>query len=202
MQRELRRGRKREILDREPEGRFRPNNTGGGPPGTPNKVSRTLRECVLMAGEIVGSDGKGRDGLLDYLVRIARRDPKTFCGLLGRLLPVDLRSHGGRSPSAPSGPSKKSAQRSAARHERRLRRPSRRHHRRPQQGERRRLVELAPNSNLWPVSTPSHRGNGGGFSHLPGRSSTPRHIVRHWRRWPRLGPLAASTSHSTRRRMC
>ena len=90
MQRELPRGRKREILDRESDGRFRPNNTGGRPPGTPNKVSRTLRECVLMAGEIVGSDGKGRDGLLDYLVRIARRDPKTFCGLLGRLLPVDL----------------------------------------------------------------------------------------------------------------
>ena len=45
-----------------------------------------------MAGEIVGSDGKGRDGLLGYLTRIARRDPKTYCGLLGRLLPVDLRS--------------------------------------------------------------------------------------------------------------
>ena len=43
-----------------------------------------------MAGEIVGSDGKGRDGLLGYLTRIARRDPKTYCGLLGRLLPVDL----------------------------------------------------------------------------------------------------------------
>ena len=90
MQRELRRGRKREILHREPDARFEPGNSGGQPPRLQNRISRTLRECVLMADEIVRSDGKGRDGLLDYLVRIARRDPKTFCGLLGRLLPVDL----------------------------------------------------------------------------------------------------------------
>ena len=45
-----------------------------------------------MAGEIVGSDGKGRDGLLGYLTMIARRDPKTYCGLLGRLMPIDVHS--------------------------------------------------------------------------------------------------------------
>jgi hypothetical protein len=89
MQRELLR-RKREIVDREPNGRFRPGNNGGRPRGMPNRINRTLRECVLLAGEIVGSDGRGRDGLLGYLTKVARHDPKTYCGLLGRLMPIDL----------------------------------------------------------------------------------------------------------------
>ena len=42
------------------------------------QAHRDLKECVLMAGEIVGSDGKGRDGLLGYLTMIARRDPRNL----------------------------------------------------------------------------------------------------------------------------
>jgi hypothetical protein len=42
MQREILRCRKREIFEREPKGHFCLNNTGGRPPGTPNKINRTL----------------------------------------------------------------------------------------------------------------------------------------------------------------
>jgi hypothetical protein len=45
-----------------------------------------------MAGEIVGPDGKGRNGLTGYLTKIARTDPRAYLALLGRLMPVELRS--------------------------------------------------------------------------------------------------------------
>ena len=81
----------RREIERDQQGKFLPGS-GGRPPGSKDKLTRTLKECVLMAGEIVGSDGKGRDGLLGYLTMIARRDPKTYCGLLGRLMPIDVQS--------------------------------------------------------------------------------------------------------------
>ena len=39
---------------------------------------------MLRAFEKVGSD--------DYLVTVARRDPRTFCALLGRNLPTEVRA--------------------------------------------------------------------------------------------------------------
>ena len=57
-----------------------------------HSLERTLRECVLMGGEIVGSDGNGKDGLTGYLTNIARTDPRAYLALLGRLVPLQLHS--------------------------------------------------------------------------------------------------------------
>jgi hypothetical protein len=54
----------------------------GRPPGLPNKATRVLKTAILNAFETVGGE--------EYLVRIAREDPKTFCTLLGKVLPTQL----------------------------------------------------------------------------------------------------------------
>ncbi len=73
----------------------RPPNAGKGrPKGTVNKTTATLKEAILLAAELSGEDGKGRDGLTGYLRRVASEDVKAFCSLLGRVLPTEMR-HGG-----------------------------------------------------------------------------------------------------------
>lgn len=54
----------------------------GRPPGLPNKATRVLKTAILNAFETVGGE--------EYLVRVAREDPKTFCTLLGKVLPTQL----------------------------------------------------------------------------------------------------------------
>ena len=54
----------------------------GRPPGLANKATRTLKTAILNAFEKVGGE--------EYLIRVAREDPKTFCTLLGKVLPTQL----------------------------------------------------------------------------------------------------------------
>ena len=55
---------------------------GGRKKGTPNKVTGTLREMISQALANAGG--------VDYLTSIAHQDPKAFCALLGRTLPMKL----------------------------------------------------------------------------------------------------------------
>src|SRR6516162_4583358 len=43
---------------------------GGRKPGTPNKLTKELKDAVIQAAERVGSDEKGKDGLIGYLMRV------------------------------------------------------------------------------------------------------------------------------------
>ena len=63
---------------------------GGRKKGTPNKVSGSLKDAILDAAKEVGLDGKGLDGLKGYCKRIAETDSKTYCGLLGRVIPLSV----------------------------------------------------------------------------------------------------------------
>lgn len=56
--------------------------TGGRQKGTPNKVTRAVRELVVEALDDVG--GK------DWLIKLAKEDPKTFSGLIGRVIPTQI----------------------------------------------------------------------------------------------------------------
>jgi len=68
-----------------------PPNAGiGRKKGTPNKTTKVLKEAILLAAEVVGEDKKGKDGLVGYLVRVAKTDTKAFCSLLGRVLPLEV----------------------------------------------------------------------------------------------------------------
>ena len=75
----------------------------GRKPGTPNKVSKLLKDAVLLAAEEVGyitykHDKKGKlvlsatgvDGLVGYLKYLAINEPRSFAILLGRVLPMQV----------------------------------------------------------------------------------------------------------------
>jgi hypothetical protein len=62
---------------------------GGRMPGVPNKISRNVKEAVLLAAEAVGFDNRGTDGLVGYVKRIAIEDPKVFAVLLARMMALE-----------------------------------------------------------------------------------------------------------------
>lgn len=75
----------------------------GRKPGQKDRVSIALKEAILLAGETVGdeladaaeAEGKTHpDGLMGYLTMVARSDPKAFCGLLGKVLPQQVKLDG------------------------------------------------------------------------------------------------------------
>lgn len=85
----------------------RPPGSGvpGRAKGTPNKMNRIIRECILMAAEEAGDmveytagEGNlvrikyrcGSGGLKGYLVWLAKNEPRTFAHLLGRVLPLQV----------------------------------------------------------------------------------------------------------------
>lgn len=68
-------------------GGARPNSGGarkgaGRPAGVPNKISADVKAGILEAFQ--------RAGGAEYLHGIAQTDPRTFCGLLGKVLPMQL----------------------------------------------------------------------------------------------------------------
>jgi len=73
---------------RDPSGRFITGNSGR--PRGPNRVNRTLREAIVIAAAEHGEDGRGRGELVGFLSMLIKRDLKSFCGLLGRCMPLDL----------------------------------------------------------------------------------------------------------------
>lgn len=63
---------------------------GGRVKGTPNKVPTMLKEAITKAAAMVGSDGKGKDGVEGYLSWLAKRHPQVFGRLMEKLLPFQL----------------------------------------------------------------------------------------------------------------
>ena len=60
--------------------------TGGRVKGTPNKLTKTLKESILEAAEKAG----GPAGTVGYLTTQASANPTAFMGLLGKVLPMQI----------------------------------------------------------------------------------------------------------------
>jgi hypothetical protein len=60
---------------------------GGRQKGTPNKVTRTLREAILQALEEAG----GKGGAVEYLRSQANLSPGAFLSLVGKVLPLTIK---------------------------------------------------------------------------------------------------------------
>jgi hypothetical protein len=58
---------------------------GGRQKGTPNKITRTLREAILQALEEAG----GKGGAVEYLRSQANLSPGAFLSLVGKVWPLD-----------------------------------------------------------------------------------------------------------------
>lgn len=54
--------------------------------GVPNRLTKEVKTAIENAFVKVGGE--------DYLVAVAETDPKTFCALLGRVLPAQLNVKG------------------------------------------------------------------------------------------------------------
>ena len=67
---------------------------GGRPKGSPNKISRDLKEAYLLAANLAG----GKEGLVGYLkAQAALVNPSAFMTGLSKLLPLMLEGN----PDAP-----------------------------------------------------------------------------------------------------
>ena len=82
------------TLEQRGDQRKRRMKHGGRKAGTPNKTTQLLSDLVIEAAERVGSDLKGKDGLIGYLMRVGREDTPAFGSLLRAVLPlrIDLKT--------------------------------------------------------------------------------------------------------------
>ena len=60
--------------------------TGGRTKGTPNKVHAAVKEAIIAAFDKLGGEA--------YLVKVGESDPRTFCTLLSKVLPMQVTGAG------------------------------------------------------------------------------------------------------------
>ena len=77
------------MIERDAKGRYLPGY-GGRPTGSRDRVNRIVKECVILAAEQHGSDGKGKGQLTGFLSMLIRKDLKTFVGVAAHVMPFDL----------------------------------------------------------------------------------------------------------------
>lgn len=88
-----------DVIDEQPEnagrdskGRFQPGVSGcpSGKPAQPNHRNRHLRDAIIEAARRAGEDidPNSSDGVTAYLHSLAKKEPKSFTSLLGRVLPT------------------------------------------------------------------------------------------------------------------
>lgn len=63
---------------------------GGREKGTKNKITVLLKDAILRAAELEGSDRHGKGGLVGFLRQLSRKNPVVYGRLLEKLLPYQL----------------------------------------------------------------------------------------------------------------
>ena len=88
---------------------FRPGKlkTGGRKPGQPNHLTQLLKDTILEA-----ATRAGKGDIVAYLERQAEENPVAFLGLLGRVLPLQIRGDSDRRWSSAASSTSSSTQRS------------------------------------------------------------------------------------------
>jgi hypothetical protein len=65
----------------------------GRPKGTPNHLTRDLKEAIVEAAIASGYNKRGKDGLKGYLKRVADHDVRTYVVLLRAVLPRHIEAN-------------------------------------------------------------------------------------------------------------
>jgi hypothetical protein len=60
---------------------------GGRMPGTPNKVSKAMRDWMDQATTLFGQDGSGRGGMVGFLLSRIKENPDLFFKVMAKLQP-------------------------------------------------------------------------------------------------------------------
>lgn len=68
-----------------------PNAGKGRKPGVQNKVTREVKQMILDALEAAGGKGGG----VAYLTQQAKKNPKSFMTLVGKVLPLQITGQDG-----------------------------------------------------------------------------------------------------------
>lgn len=68
--------------------------TGGRTKGTPNKVTAMVKDAIITAAEKHGFDGKGKDNMVGYMMKLAAEQPTAFATLLGKVIPTQVEGTG------------------------------------------------------------------------------------------------------------
>jgi hypothetical protein len=55
-----------------------------------NKLGLKVKEAILEAAERSGSNGKGKDGAVGYLVWLSRTEPAVFGRMLEKIMPTQI----------------------------------------------------------------------------------------------------------------
>lgn len=63
---------------------------GGREKGTKNKLTVLLKDAILQAAELEGSDRHGKGGLVGFLRMYSRKHPAVYGRLMEKLLPYQL----------------------------------------------------------------------------------------------------------------
>lgn len=67
-------------------GENRGNAGKGRPKGKPNKSTAAIKDAIIQAFEQAGG--------VAYLLGVAKDDPKTFCQLIGKVIPLQVEGSG------------------------------------------------------------------------------------------------------------
>jgi hypothetical protein len=59
-----------------------PKKGPGRPKGSANKITKNIKQAIEEAFDKAGG--------VDYLVRLAAEDPRTFCSLVGKVIPTTI----------------------------------------------------------------------------------------------------------------
>lgn len=63
-------------------------NQSGRKQGSTNKFTRIIKEAILIAAELEGSNGQGAGKLVGYMRKIAREDVRAMAMLIARAMPL------------------------------------------------------------------------------------------------------------------
>lgn len=72
------------------ERRVSTRSSRGRRAGESMRVGVVLKDAILYAAQLAGADNKGKDGLVGYLLRIAKKDEVTYAKLLSRVIPLQV----------------------------------------------------------------------------------------------------------------
>lgn len=82
------------LIDATPKHRFKkgdPRPEGAGrQKGSKNKLTVLLKDAILQAAELEGSDRHGKGGLVGFLRMYSRKHPVVYGRLMEKLLPYQL----------------------------------------------------------------------------------------------------------------
>jgi len=73
------------VTDKRGFGKGKPGP--GRPKGASNKITKDIKEAIVGAFHEAGGQA--------YLVKLAHEDPRTFCALVGKVLPMQITGEGG-----------------------------------------------------------------------------------------------------------